>query len=230
MMTMGSPIAPDVLERTGLFRPVTERHDRIAVVGTGHSLKGVDIEFGPEVYIIAVNGAHRILKRFDAWFTLDLSRTNLEFMKKKTKKVQHFLAVPSDYGRMDARLARMRRKPDSYVHYLLRVSGEGHGRFKTRSRLPDDPRVIHTGNSGWGAFQLACHMQPEKVGLFGFDGFGGYAYGGKPIDLKPMRDLFSSAKDQVQERGIRVANGSVNSVIECFPRETPQDVVRWLEE
>lgn len=211
------------------YTPVLPRHSAIAVVGTGSSLDNVNLEFGDKVTVIAVNSAIHLLNCVDYWFTLDTSSRNRLIMRRPISGITYYAAVPIDYGQPNARVAAMRRPAEQHVNYLERVCGDGHGRLKTKGGLPKNKKVIHTGNSGWGAFQLACHMEPRKIGLFGLDGYGNYAkFGGKPTHLYPMPDLFRSALPDLQERGIKVVNASINSVIDCFEKRTIEDTARWL--
>lgn len=213
------------------FTTVTERHDYIAIVGSGSSLKNIKLDIPAKVAIIAVNGAVHILNRFDYWFTLDPSPRNYTIMSKPKPNVIYYAAVPSDYGQPTARIAGMRQQPGPHMRFLRRIEGYGHGRLRTRCGVPRARDRIHTGNSGWGAFQLACHMNARKIALFGLDGHGRYAYDRRrPTHLQPMPDLFLSAVEHCQRNNIKVVNASINSKIECFPKKTIQQTIEWLND
>lgn len=211
------------------FGEVNEQHDYIAVVGTGASLKNVKLYFKDHVKVIAVNQAVKILDHFDYWFTLDTSTTNRLLMKNQLHGAIYYAAVPLDYGKNNARVAAMRREPETNIKYLRRISGTMFGRLRAKSSMPTSPGKIHTGNSGWGAFQLAYHMYPKKIALFGLDGFGNYAYpGGKPTHLQPMKQLFASSCYQIEKRNIHVINGSPDSLIDCYERISPIKAMDWI--
>lgn len=202
---------------SGRYSTVTERAVKVAIVATGESLKGVTLDFPDDVTVIAVNSAIKYLPKMNFWFTLDPSPINVEIMRTRKEGVVYYAAVPDDF------------KPVSdHVKLLKRVTGTGHGRYKTRGRLCNDKGAIHTGNSAWGALQLACHMSPRRVALFGVDGHGGYHYGGVPRNLAMLSDLFTSSIPDLIDRDISVINGSPSSVVDCFRRVTPMEALRWL--
>lgn len=199
------------------YTRVTERANRIAVIGSGSSLRGKRLEFPDYVTVIAVNGAISFLDRVDYWFTLDHSKANLELERLPMLGVTYYHAAPPDF-----------KETYPWVKYLQRITGSEFGRFKCKGGLPRDTRLIHTGNSGWGAFQLACHMKPSKVALFGFDGAGEYRYGGHPKVLTMMPWLFQSSVSDVYQRGIEVCNASMNSTITCFQKLTVKEGIEWV--
>lgn len=182
-------------------------------------------EFPDGVTVIAVNGSLRYLPRADFWFTLDPSWPNRAIMATPRAGVIYYAAVPPEYGTPAARFAPMRTPPDAHVKYLKRVEGREFGRYRAKSGLSRDKGEINTGNSAWGALQLALHMEPEKVALFGVDGQGDYFYGGAPRDLTTMPALFASA-----ETDVSIVNGSPGSLVGCFPKMTPDDALQWLTE
>lgn len=199
------------------FTRVTERAKRIAVIGSGSSLIGKRLEFPDNVTVIAVNGAINFLDAVDYWFTLDHSRANLELERLPMLGVTYYHAAPPDL-----------KETYPWVKYLQRVTGTEFGRFKCKGGLPSDTRQIHTGNSGWGAFQLACHMKPSKVALFGLDGAGEYRYGGKPKVLTMMPSLFASSVVDLAIEGILVRNASPDSTITCFPKLSVEEGIQWV--
>lgn len=201
------------------FVRVEERAERIAVIGTGESLKDKRLDFPEHVRVIAINQAIKYLPRVDFWFTLDHSPVNLAIERAPRKGTTYYHAAP------------MELMPSyNHVRYLRRVTGGLWGRFMCKDGLPDDKGVIHTGNSGWGGFQLACHMEPEKVALFGLDGGGGYHYGGAPKVLAMMPELFQSSVDALAERDIKVRNGSPISTITCFEKLSVEEAIKWVSD
>lgn len=196
---------------------VTERADRVAIVATGSSLKGVNLNFGPDVSVIAVNAAINHLRRTDYWFTLDPSPANQAIMRKPIRGVTYYAALPDSFTSVPG-----------HVKVLQRVAGAGHGRYMTKAGLSPDKRAIHTGNSAWGALQLAVHLGATRVALFGVDGAGAYHYGGKPRELGMMPALFASAVEELGTRKISVINGSPDSEVRSFTLLTPEEAMKWI--
>lgn len=204
----------------GNFKPVSLKADKIAIFGTGNSLDDLELMVPPNIFIIAVNSAIYYFDYADAWFTLDPSPSNVRIMAEKPinpARCAYFAAVPTEFRQ---------NYPD--IHYLQRVMGTGHGRYKTKAGLCGDKRGINTGNSAAGALQLAAHMKARKVALFGVDGYGSYHYGGEPRNLTMMPELFASYVPGLKKLGIQVINGSPQSSVDCFDRVTPQEALEWL--
>lgn len=196
---------------------VSHKAKKAVIVGTGPSLKGVTLEFPEDVAVIAVNSAIHHQHDCDFWFTLDPSPVNMEIMKAPVEGVSYYAAVPHNF-----------RHVLPHVTLLRRCEGNGHGRFRTRSGLSQDYGSIHTGNSAWGAFQLAVLMGATKIALFGVDGAGNYHYGGAPRDLSMVPGLFLSAVPELRRRRIEVVNGSMQSKVTCFTRMKPQEASEWI--
>jgi len=205
---------------------VTERADSVLIVATGPSLRGFSISklgnIPKSVHIIAVKGAIRYIPRADSWLTVDVNRRCLPFMQNRREGVHYYAAVPADFGTARARVQAHRTFSDPAVTYLRRTWGDG---------LPDDPGIIYTGNSGWGALQLAWHMGAKRVALLGIDGTqSGYAMdvGSPRGSLLKIPDMFEKAVEQLEAADIRVINGSPDSRVSCFQRTTPEDAIDWI--
>jgi len=211
------------------FSSVIEQAERVAIVGTGESLKGFDLVFGGDVTVIAINGAIRLLPRTDVWFTLDPSRRNREIMARPRPGVTYYAAVPEDYGMPSAESPAMREPADTHVRYLRRIEGDGSGRYRTKHGLCPDKGAVHTGNSGWGAFQVARHMGARRIALFGIDGRGRYVSGGTPRQLSMVPGLFASAVSELLSNDVAVVNGSWISTVTCFSRMGPEEARAWLQ-
>lgn len=199
------------------YTEVDDHFESIAIVGTGNSLKGVNLAFSEDVAVLAVNSAINHLTRTDIWFTLDPSPSNVTIMRRPIRGVTYYAAVPENFS-----------GAPRHVNLLRRVVGTGHGHYQTKAGLSNDRGAIHTGNSAWGALQLAAHLGAEKVALFGIDGQGGYHYGGAPRELSMLPALFASAVGDLAARGIDVINGSPDSTVDCFRRYAPEDAMRWI--
>lgn len=199
------------------YTTITERHEKIIILGSGESL--IDFNFSllyniNDAFIITVNDSGNFLPLANAWFTLDpwgLATTQIpnKFMGKL------FAAVPSDFGTPTAKSYHHRQMPNRDISYLKRILKPG---------LSDVPDTIHTGNSGYGAFGLAYHMNPECILLLGIDASTGYFYRGKKLnrDLSHLPKLFQDTIPQLRDKMITVINGSPNSNVVCFPRYTPE--------
>lgn len=202
---------------TPLFTKVVHHAERVAIVGTGASIKETKLVLQDNVRLLAVNSAIYYHKDIDFWFTLDPSPSNMEIMKTRFFGIAYYAAVPDDF-----------RVVSDHVRHLRRITGLGHGRYRTKGGLSRDKGCIHTGNSAWGALQLAVHMGAKKVALFGIDGHGDYHYGGSPRNLTMMPELFASSVGELKELGVEVINGSPSSVVDCFPRVTPTEAMQWI--
>lgn len=179
-----------------------------------------------DYYVIAVNNAVRAVPFADAWFTLDpwgLDGPQLPPPEFKGKK---YAAVPSDFGRRDARHPKHQKRAPTDITYLHRlvsnnlIDRSSEGAFALT--LSEDPRCISTGNSGYGAFNLAYHLKPNKILLLGIDGTVGYFYTNseqnRPLTYLPK--MFNSTKTQMERAGIQVINGSRTSRILTYPKYT----------
>lgn len=193
--------------------------ERVAVVGSGPSLRDIApneiVRCGATV--IAVNGAIDWLGRADYWFTLDPSQVNMVRARHRVEGCRYVMALP-----------RIARCPDG-VTRLLRVEGSLFGRARAPGGLSDEPGAINTGNSGFGALNLAYHMRPRKILLLGVDAKQERRVdGGMPRSLEHLPALFASAVPQLKAAGIDVVNGSPDSKVTCFTRMTPREAMQWL--
>lgn len=201
-------------------------HDKIIIVASGRSLEAFDFDRLKGLgTIIAVNGAGSSVPFANAWFTLDPWGLHGPQLPENFRG-KLFAAVSEDFGRDYALTSEHRRTPSASITYLHRlrkhnlagVSSET--AFKTG--LSEDTSCINTGNSGYGALNLAYHLRPKKILLLGIDGGMGYFYtkdsSNRPLTYLP--EMFASAVPQLEAAGIQVINGSVNSAITAFPRMT----------
>ncbi|MFP3947089.1 MAG: hypothetical protein ACLFWG_00030 [Longimicrobiales bacterium] len=229
--------------RFGSLREIEETRPWWVVCGQGPSWANVDVGLVDRVRrdhpvaVIAVNGAVEHVPAADYWFTLDPSRENLDLMRDPVDGVRYVAAVPDEFGTPEARHRWQRPPVPEHVLYLRRVVAEEptEGPFEERvwaqivGGMSEDPRAIHTGNSGFGALQLACLLGAERVTLLGIDGHGRERWDGSPnFYLGHLPHLFRGALPQLQERGVLVANGSPESFVDCFPRLRPRDALAWL--
>lgn len=200
---------------------------RVVIAGSGPSLESlVGLGQMPGVSVIAVNGAVEHV-RSDHFFTLDPSPENRRRMRDPVAGVRYWAAVPPEYGTPHAKTGAMREPADQHVTYLRRMTGDGplgalHG-------LSTNAGQINTGNSAWGALQLAVLMGARRIVLIGVDGGGPYFRGGgETRDLGHLPSLFASAVSQFRRRDVEVANAGADSAITCFPRMPWEEAQRWI--
>lgn len=202
----------------------------IIIVCTGPSLEGFDFNLikNSDYYVIAVNDAAKYVPFAHAWFTLDpwgLTTTQIP----RNCKSKLYAAIPEDYGTEDAKITNHKVIPNRNIHYLHRIPHSTNEYHRIREYhivgLNEDPSCIMTGNSGYGALNLAYHMYPEKVIYLGLDASSGYFFDKNKAtrSLLHLNDMFASAIPQLTKRGIEVINASEDSNVKCFPRCNPTD-------
>lgn len=204
---------------------------RCLIVASGPSVEGVYIPDLPGVHIIAVNGAVEWLPRVDSFFSLDPGRRVQQLCRDRREGTRYYLAVPDDFGTYRAKAPVHRNPRIDGVTYLRRVTGDGYK--GCAYGLSEDLCEINTGNSAYGALGLAYLMGATHIALLGVDATdSGYAYnhGGPAWSLSHVPGLFATAIPQLERRGIMVVNGSSNSNVRCFPRCTPEEAIRWIDE
>lgn len=205
-----------------------------AVVCSGPSLAGYKLEFAPHVTVIAVNGGYtQCVNPPDYWFTLDPSKRNLDRLEDLPIETEPIMALPPRLSELGDNLAPrlLTLLVDHSVNVWKRVTGDGHGRYRTKPGISENYGEIHTGNSGTGAIQVAAHMGAKRIAIFGMDGRGGYAGGvDRPNDLSPLPDLCDGLKRPLDARGIEVRNCSPDSIIRAWDRLSVEDGLEWINE
>jgi len=184
----------------------------------------------PGVFTIAVKQAILAFTA-SAWVTVDPNPRAQALMNTPRARTHYYAAVPLDYGTARARLSFHRVHAPEHVTYLHRVAGKEPSR--NMIALSDDPGALHTGNSAWGALGLAYLLRPRKIGILGVDGTRdehGIGVGRPNGSLDHLPWLFETALPQLKEHNIEVRNGSPRSLVTCFPRCTPQELLSWLME
>jgi hypothetical protein len=208
------------------FLPVTDRAKSVAIIASGPSYREFDWRgLASWVHIIAVKGAIDGLgSRANSWMTVDANRKVRQLWMGdfcRHKGVKYYAAVPEDYGLPDARMRWHRPPAEKDFHYLKRIPGLG---------LSEDPSIIHTGNSAWGALGLAYHMQATKIALIGVDGTQdryGVGQGQPRGDLSHLGALFLTAATQLNARGAEIKNAGA---LPTIPRENARSVMKWLND
>jgi len=174
--------------------------DRCIIVGSGPTSAGFKAPSG--VPIIAVNGAIEWINRASYWFTLDPSNANLERMANRRRGTQYFCALPDVEAGwdVDGKIYQFRREGYRGAEPLNKTSPEWWWwRWSAKLGLSEDPKIINSGNSAFGALGLAYHLGYRSVALIGVDGTQEPRHhdGGMPNNLSHLSLLFQSALHQI---------------------------------
>lgn len=225
---------PGGTSRSDFFRQVTGRAERILIVATGPSAEALDLSLvekaaGQGVTVIAVNGAIEWLPVAHVWFTLDPGPINRPRMRNRRAGVEYYAAVPDDYGTPFAEHSCHRGPAEDGVTFLRRRCGA----VRPGTALSDDPGIIVSGNSAFGAMQVGWLMGGQRFAMIGVDGTREpYAHGSRrpTWNFLHLPGLFRSCGPQLKERGAEVRNGSPQSIVRCFRRCRPNEAVEWVIE
>lgn len=215
-----------------IWGKVQEKAEKIIIICSGKSLFKFDfLKLKNLGHVICVNNSYKSVPFFNSWFTLDphgLSTGQLP----KNYQGKLYCAVPQDFGTPTAKSLPHRVIAPKNVTYLHRLISHNDPTISSESAyvlgLSDDKRCISTGNSGYGALNLAYHMEPRKILILGMDGDLGYFYSDKECN-RPLRflpQMMESTIEQLQNKNIKVINGSKNSVVTCFPRYEIEDAIK----
>lgn len=138
------------------------------IVGSGPSAK--NFTQPEDVVVFQVNGQIEWLNRADHWFTLDFSDVNMKRMKNQREGVKYWAACPRDIKLPDNvnKLVRIQKRtkeepkdkysPQWYIWRYSCVPG-----------INKNENEINTGNSQWGAIQLAYKLGYKNQYLIGID-------------------------------------------------------------
>jgi hypothetical protein len=199
---------------------------KVVILASGSSLKGFDLQRinRKDYFVITINNSVKAAPFADAWFTLDPWGIHGPQLPPRSFKGTKYVAVPQDFGRRYAKHPAHRTRMPNDIIYLQRLLGNNLMEQSSENAfaltLSEDPRCISTGNSGYGAFNLAYHLKPSKILLLGLDGTVGYFYTdaerNRPLTHLPK--MFNSTKTQMAQAGIQVINGSITSKINTYPK------------
>lgn len=189
---------------------------KTAVVGSGKSVSGFNLSKlqREDVFVIAINDSGKYVPFADAWFTLDPWGLHGPQLPGPRFKGQLYAGVPEDYGTPAAKARNHRIDAPTDIHYLKRTHAEG---------LSEKLDTIHTGNSGFGAVNLAFLLGAKHILMLGIDGDRGYFYDPRKItrELKHLPGMFEKCLPQIKDHGLKIFNGSPQSKITCFTRYEP---------
>ncbi|EDJ7306042.1 norphogenetic protein [Salmonella enterica] len=175
--------------------------DRAIIVGSGPSAMNFVAPRG--VPIIAVNGAVDWLNRVSYFFTLDPSPSNLKRMARGRRRrgVRYCIALPD--------ITELEQRDGIWCfHRIAERSNEPAQkgtpewwawRWSAKLGLCTDKNEIASGNSAYGALNLAYHLGFKHVALVGVDATQQPRIhsGGVPNNLSHLPLLFQSARDQI---------------------------------
>lgn len=209
---------------------VTEKCEKIIIVCSGRSLTNFNFNVLKGLgKIICVNNSFKNVPFLDYWFTLDPWGLDKGQCPKSGRL---FAAVPQDFGTPHAKSPQHRIKAPSNITFLYRLNSHNNPAVSSetayRLGLSEDSGCISGGNSGYGALNLAYHMEPKKILILGMDGDVGYYYSKteKNRPLSHLPEMMASSVEQLSRKNINVINGSINSVIDCFPRYDTDTAIR----
>jgi len=203
---------------------------KIWIIGSGPSARLADFNAIPkEDIIFGVNGTAGWAPRLDWWFTLDRDPKNLRRMEcRKLKGVRCYAALPDEIPlpKNVIRLTRVAQNPKYNKNIARRRQFRNTpewwlSRWSAVKTLSEIPGKINTGNSLWGALQIAYQANFKKIILIGLDADDlPRVEGGKPNSLLHLPILFESAVAQLKASGVQVFNANPKSKVTCFPRVT----------
>lgn len=210
------------------IKPVKQRHDKIIIVASGSSLKGFDLsllEQLKDIKTISVNGAYWYFKP-DYFCSIDPTTQAMVDILKHKSNCYKYIGF---------------KEPVGNCHYLKRFLNNSKDKAtKDNCLLCEDKREIQSHNSAYAAFNLAYHMEPKKVLLLGIDADNSphfyddisYPVGSKgwDISISKIPTLFEIALPQIEKRGIEVLNGSLQSRVECFPKVSIEEGLKWIQQ
>lgn len=188
--------------------------DRLLIVASGPSGGALPV-LPDDLPIMAVAGAITGLARADYWFTLDLSDRNRALLKAPVPNTRYIIGCHAQ------RMLQWSNKP--HVWCVKNAPGRG---------IAESSDMIRTGNSAFGAMQVAVHLGAKRIGLIGVDANNEPHWHGdtKSKSLAGLPAMFSCALPQLQKRGIEVRLGTIYDKpnVTCFKAETPQSLLEWL--
>ena len=213
------------------------------ILATGPSIRDFDLSKIEADVVIGVNDAITFYKP-DIWFTLDVSPVNEVIMENPVDGVYYICAPTRD---------KIERVPNHVEKLNLIVRGDypndeelyGYSlepsvlespewwfwKWRCMPGLAEAEIAVHSGNSPYGALNLAYTMGFGKIVLLGVDGTQeDKVVGGAPRELFHLPLLFSSATGQLLKRGTKVVLGSPKSRVKCFYRMQPEAALEWLND
>jgi hypothetical protein len=217
------------MDRVG-FKPVKHKEDKVIIIAGGESLRGVDLSavYNSNIPIITVNNVIFHLKRANYWMTVDpmFNGEPQKALQQMKEEVYYYCAFPD---LTNSPSGVMSYQTVEGVHYLERI-----GKYELPT-LQEDKSRITSLDSVYGALGLAYHMEAKEILILGLDAYGElHWYDNSKYNAYHMsKDWFDGYKqnlvngyphclEQFDKLGTKIINGSKNSLITAFRRESPE--------
>lgn len=202
---------------------IKQRPHKVAIIASGTSLNKEDFSTFQKGHglVICVNESWRKYPNPDLVVTIDTVKLEPRF---KPCPHQAIACVPEDF---ELKIPNQfgRTLPDHPFMYVKRKQGVGF--------CEDEDSVNGGENSGFGAMNIAYHMQPALLFLFGIDlvnmGTHCHSHSDRRRQstklLKRLPGNFAAAEHQLAERGIEVYNGSPISKLTGWPKMEVREAI-----
>lgn len=143
--------------------------NKCIIVGSGQSAK----DFTPPdgIDIIAVNNAISRVPNAKYWFTLDPANYNLKIINDKNIKAIKYVACPDAFKLPDD-VIRCKRVENHNRSRVFNQDCYEYFLYQSKATLGLSLQYLHisTGNSSYGALNLAYHLGYKDIALIGIDG------------------------------------------------------------
>lgn len=139
------------------------------IIGSGQSAKDFIAPAG--VDIISVNNSITRVPTAKYWFTLDPAGYNLKIINDKSIKAKKYVACPDAFKLPDD-VVRCKRVENHTRSRVINQDCYEYFLYQSKATLGLSLELLHisTGNSGYGALNLAYHLGYKDIALIGIDG------------------------------------------------------------
>lgn len=143
--------------------------NKCIIVGSGQSAK--DFIHPKGVDVIAVNNSITRVPTANYWFTLDPANYNLKIINDKSIKAKKYVACPEYYLLPDD-VIRCKRVENHNRSRIFNQNCYEYFLYQSKATLGLSLEHLHisTGNSSYGALNLAYHLGYKDIALIGIDG------------------------------------------------------------
>lgn len=143
--------------------------NKCIIVGSGQSAKDFIAPVG--VDIIAVNNAISRVPTAKYWFTLDPANYNLKIINDKNIKAIKYVACPDTF-KLPNDVIRCKRVENHNRSRVFNQDCYEYFLYQSKATLGLSLQYLHisTGNSSYGALNLAYHLGYKDIALIGIDG------------------------------------------------------------
>lgn len=143
--------------------------NKCIIVASGQSAKDFIAPDG--IDIISVNNAISRVPNAKYWFTLDPANYNLKIINDKNIKAIKYVACPDAFNLPDD-VIRCKRVENHTRSRVINQDCYEYFLYQSKATLGLSLQYLHisTGNSGYGALNLAYHLGYKDIALIGIDG------------------------------------------------------------